>query len=238
MPQKNTLLIVCVLFLLMACVVAGALATNPWFLYGEKVAKVKSADNTKVIALVNGKPITQRDLDLAMLAENQKYEVQKQRYSQLQITEKTDEIKELMVPPKALTRNEVLMKLIDDEIMFQAAKEKGLAISQDEARNFMLDTRQTLYDIISGKIPDADRAHTIEQMNIIRQTIAGMGITEEQYWELTVPIYQKILSIGKLKKNILQGLPEKDRQDMKKVQQYLEEYKRFLRNNYQVEFIQ
>ncbi|MGB9814159.1 MAG: SurA N-terminal domain-containing protein [Thermovenabulum sp.] len=193
---------------------------------------LKNNINKEVIAKINGKEITQNDFNIALLFEQQKYKYQVQKYED----QKQFDDGNIFIPvPQKLSPQQILERLIDNEVLYQEAKSQGLEVSYAEAKEYMEETRKITNEILAGKLQVADREEFLKTENNLRQYIKGLGISEDEYWNQLIPIYQKYLSIGKLKAKILSSMPENDKKDPEKAHLYFEQYKNNLRKKYKIE---
>lgn len=102
-----------------------------------------------------------------------------------------------------LSEDEVLDRLVKEELYLQLAYEKGVAASLEEGRKMAHTNRQILY---------SQDPKTIE---IHHKLLDLMGITEDDYWNELSPVeYQKFISMENLMNLLLEeGLLKQDPQD-------------------------
>ncbi|TYP50345.1 SurA N-terminal domain-containing protein [Thermosediminibacter litoriperuensis] len=201
---------------------------NGWYSGGQKTA------NGEVIARIDGKEITEKDFEMALWVEEQKYEFQLKKYER----EKQHADENVLIPlPQRASPEQVLDRLIDNEVLYQEAKSQGLEVSYEEAKNYMEQVRKTTNDIMEGEIQVADREEFMESQKLIKQSIEKMGISEDEYWNRVVQAYQKSLAISRLKAKVLSSMPEEVRKDPEKVRLYFEQYAKDLRRKHKVEIL-
>ena len=222
------ILIILIIIILTAVVTADDL----WYQFGKQIANLKAEnENNPVVAKVNGKAITKRDLDIQEATLKFIYEEQLKEYNRF--SEKMN-----LSPPEKLTRNEILIKLINDEVLFLEAKEQGLEVSTDVAKKFIEDQRRMVNDVLTGKVEVANKNEVIESERNFEQYLKGLGISEDQYWEKAVLAYQKLLTKARLEKKLLSNLPApKTKEEIEKRHAYIEEYAKNLWKKYNVEIL-
>ncbi|GED34965.1 SurA N-terminal domain-containing protein [Brevibacillus centrosporus] len=100
-------------------------------------------------------------------------------------------------------RKEAINKIVEDTLLYNQAKKSNLMISKKEAIDFAKTQREQL-----EKAENAD-----EVKKSINNLIAGLGISEEQYWDsYVVEGYMKYNSIGKLRAEILKDVEDVNEQ--------------------------
>lgn len=154
--------------------------------------------------------ILKSDLDYAVKMERLKYEYQNQKYESAKQT-LGEEIRETnIVPPHELDSDQILNRLIENQILYQEAKARGLDVSYEKAEDYAKGVREIQQQIRSGEVSVLDMEELNQTKDIIKEYIDGMGVAEDEYWIMTVPIYQKALSIGNLKAEIISSVQNGD----------------------------
>ena len=88
-----------------------------------------------------------------------------------------------------LTKEEAKQKLINDRLLIQNAKKKGIVVSDEEVKQYIDESKQYQND-------------NPELAQPIYDYIAGLGITEDEYWNMMEPSIKERMYIGKLKKQL------------------------------------
>lgn len=244
---KKHILLMLISCLLLSCflyytVVMGydtKLDLKSWYLLGKEKAEIDSVNGNpdQVVAKVNDTEILKSKLDHAVKMEKLKYEYQQQKYEKAKqiLGESISETN--IVPPQEVDPDQILDRLIENEVLYQEAKAQGLDVSYEEAANYANEIRRIQQQIVSGEItvPNPEEYFLIQEM--ITQYIKGMGVTEDDYWAMTVPIYQKTLSIGKLKAKVISSMQKEDGEDANAFfEQYVKDLKKTLQNTNNEQF--
>ncbi|MCE5196254.1 MAG: hypothetical protein LLG09_03895 [Negativicutes bacterium] len=204
--KKRTLIIATTVMLVLASafVFLNANENTEYDWIAAETAMVRSdlLTNQKTIATVNGVGLPERELSRAVFNIEVLYKVELQKYRKLlaagQITQADYQQK-----ADALTRQKnetdvkekLLAEMIEDEIFYQAAVERGFSASEADAKAY--------YENVSSKLP-------AEQVEILSQYAKGLGLTFEEYaQEYILPRYQVKLTIGKLFSGLLEELKAK-----------------------------
>lgn len=115
-----------------------------------------------------------------------------------------------IVPPHELDSDRMLNRLIENQILYQEAKARGLDVSYEKAEDYAKKVQEIQQQIRSGEVSVLDIEEFNQTQDIIKKYIDGMGVTEDEYWIMTVPIYQKALSIGNLRAEIISSVQNGD----------------------------
>lgn len=118
------------------------------------------------------------------------------------VSQKTfDEYKESLNLAKndneKLTDKQVADKLIERELLYQEAQKQGLSLNEEEFK-------KTMDNVKSGIKNDT------EAYNQLKDYLTGRGMTEEEYWKIAEPIYQKAFLIGQYKKSLKEEFKKSD----------------------------
>ncbi|MDI6600433.1 MAG: SurA N-terminal domain-containing protein [Thermoanaerobacteraceae bacterium] len=227
--MKRKIIISMIVIAVVLAVAIGVFGADKWFNAGSKVKDISQDESLEVAAKVGGAEITKNDVDKMMAL----YELQEAQY---QTASAEAESKGLAVPPKKVwDYDSTLNKMIEDELLYQEAKSKGYEASTEEAQKYAEQTRETIQKIVSGEIDTPNRDDAIKSYNNLKEFIKGLGTTEDEYWKSLVPEYQRALTIGKLRKEILSGIPAEKRNDSEYVDSYMKSYIDKLEDKYKVE---
>jgi len=205
-----------------------------WFLLGREKIETANSNDNQVVAKVNDTEILKSDLDYAIKMEKLKFEYQKQKYESAKqyLGEEIHETN--IIPPQELDSDQILNRLIENEVIYQEAKAQSLDISWEEAENYAKKMRKTQQQIMSGELTVTDMEEYYQIQDMIKDYINGMGVTEDDYWAMTVPIYQKTLSIGKLKASVMSTIQEKNYENPN---EHYEQYIRDIKNQYKIQIL-
>lgn len=233
----SCLLLSCFLYCTVVIGFDNILDLKTWFLLDKEKAEIDSINDSadKIVAKVNDTEILKRDLDYAIRMEKLKYEYQLQKYERTKHIFGRESIRETNIaPPQELTPDQILNRLIENEVLYQEAKAQDLDVSYEEAEKYANEMRRIQQQIISGEttVPNREEYYLIQE--IITQYIKGMGITEDDYWALTVPIYQKTLSIGNLKAKVKSSMKKDGSED---ANAYFEQYVKDLKKQYNIQIM-
>lgn len=204
-----------------------------WFQLGRE--KTESLNDNQVVAKVNDIEILRSDLDHIIKMEKLKFEYQKQKYEEAKQSLGEDIHNTNIAPPQELDPDHILDRLIENEILYQEAKAQNLDISYEEAQKYANKMRKTQRQIMSGELTVSNIEEYYKIQEMTDQYIKGMDITENDYWDMAVPIYQKTLSIGNLKATIISSM-RKDSND-KNPDKHFEEYIQNVKNQYKIQIL-
>lgn len=114
-----------------------------------------------------------------------------------------------------LTKEQAKQKLINDKLLVQHAKDQGFAVSEEEVRQYIDESKQ--YQIDNPELAQP-----------IYDYIAGLGITEDEYWDMMEPSIKERMYIGKLKaqlkNNFEQQFSNKSSRSAVQFEQYIIQY--------------
>ena len=163
MKKAHYILIICV------CIIAilSGLAFAGVFSPGSDADIKENTDENKTLVSVNGTPISEKEFEEYKATAN----FEKEEYSD----------------------DELLQRLIEQQLLFGEAKSRGLSVSDMEISEAIASVRDML----------VDESNT-EARSFIEAYIAEHGITEEEYWESIRPAYERSLAIAKLQNELAQ----------------------------------
>lgn len=89
------------------------------------------------------------------------------------------------------TDKEVLDMIVERQLLHKQAEKEGITISDEQLNNAIEKMKQDLHN-------------DTQSYSDFKDYIAGLNITEEQYWEQSKPVYKKALAVGQLKSRLKQ----------------------------------
>lgn len=146
-----------------------------------------------VYALVNGRPVYQGQVERAMQTEALMYE------SSLQLIEiggylTEEEMAEYEAAYPPPTQEEVEQRLLRETLLTGLAEERGLSVTEEEAREYADNINETLEAMEAEG--DASAQYMLDSLEAYA---AGMGMTYEEYTEeILVPTWRDALLRDKL----------------------------------------
>ena len=90
---------------------------------------------------------------------------------------------------------EALARLIEDKVLLSEALKRGFGVSEEEARAYSEEVRKSM------NFPDVIGKEWFEDL------IKGMGVSEQEYWEMAPKGYQMILSVSNLMASLRKNIP-------------------------------
>ena len=198
----RTILIVCLVVLLGVASVFAANIKDIMFQLGEKTRELDN-EESDVIAVVDGAEILSKDLEILKVSSD--------------------------LAEREIDEAEALDKLIEKQLVYNAAIESGIKVSESEIDKIIKQTKQAL------KEDDAANAQHMEYID-------GLGISEEEYWKMVKPIYEKMLIMGEYKNNFIKKkfIEENSITDQKSIEEeyaeYFKEHVESLRDKAKIEY--
>jgi parvulin-like peptidyl-prolyl isomerase len=182
----RTTLIIGLIALIGIATVFAANLDDVMFQLGERTRELDE-DKGYVIAVVDGTEILSKDLEILKISSD--------------------------LAEKEVDEAEALDKLIEKQLVYNAAIESGIDVSDSEVDRIIEQTKQALEQDDDANAQQAEY-------------IAGLGISEEEYWEMVKPIYKKMLIMGKYKNSFIkeQFIKENNITDAKAIEQEYAEY--------------
>lgn len=192
--KKKLPIVVLIAILAVACV--GTVVTyaniqhSEFLLAGETAADTADGD---VYATVNGRPVYQGQVERAMQTEELMYE------SSLQLIEiggylTEEEMAEYEAAYPPPTQEEVEQRLLREALLTGLAEERGLSVTEEEAREYADNINETLEAMEAEG--DASAQYMLDSLETYA---AGMGMTYEEYTEeILVPTWRDALLRDKL----------------------------------------
>lgn len=157
---------------------------------GETAADTADGD---VYATVNGRPVYQGQVERAMQTEELMYE------SSLQLIEiggylTEEEMAEYEAAYPPPTQEEVEQRLLREALLTGLAEERGLSVTEEEAREYADNINDTLEEM--AEAGDAAAQYMLDSLETYA---AGMGMTYAEYTEeILVPTWRDALLRDKL----------------------------------------
>ena len=171
---------------------------RPVSLYFEKlkaarnriIETVKNINKDEAIVTVNGVPINHRLVLLstkfreisheAFLIDYENGEYEGGNFEQF--------VRDMFKEQEDGVLHSLLQGFIRRELLYQEAVRRGLGVTEEEAKDYTHQTRKGLYA--------ADNIDVVLEQHAI--TLAAFEMSEEEYWDWAVSLYQRGMSIGKL----------------------------------------
>ncbi len=152
-----------------------------------------STEEGNVYVTVNSKPIYQGEIDRAMQTEQLLYEASVELIEAGgYLTEEEMAEYEAAYPPP--TQEEVEQRLLREALLTGLAEERGLSVTEEEAREYADNINETLEAMAAEG--DASAQYMLDSMEAYA---AGMGMTYEEYTEeIVVPTWREELLREKL----------------------------------------
>ncbi len=232
---KKYLIIILLVILVVIFMIQSTLANNEFFSIGREIRSILNKKENKVLASVNGRHITQHDLDRAFILQNFLYKLQKEELEKNKQEGTFDQNHLTYAEPKPKTKDEVLQTLIEKEMLYLESMEQGCAATDEEVERQVEEQKKLYQDILDGKGELAKNQELVIMVKQMMKFAEGMGLTLEEYCEYMKPTIKKELSINRLRNKILQQLPDKERLDYNKSTQAMNEYIQKLYGKYKVE---
>jgi hypothetical protein len=233
--SKKCLIIILPIILAVIFTIQSTSANNEFFSVGKDIKSILNTQENKVLASVNGRNITQQDLDRAFILQNFLYELQKEEFEKIKQEGTFTQEQLTYMEPKPKTKDEVLQELIEKEMLYLESIEQGCAVSDEEVERHIEEQKKLYQDILDGKGELANNQETVIMVKQMMKFAEGMELTLEEYCEYMKPTIKKGLSINRLKNKILQQLPDKERLDYNKSTQAIKEYIETLYGKYKVQ---
>jgi len=127
------------------------------------------------------------------------------------------------------SKKEIIEKIVIDELLLQQAEQNNIVISDEELNSVL--------EQLKDNFPRDEEGY-----KNFKNTLNGMGISEDEYWDMARPVYKKVFTIGKFKNKILRqdflakntDIPEHEKND--KFEEYYLKYKKDLldKNNIEI----
>ena len=160
------LCMVLVLALGVACVVWANSGQYDFFGLGQKTAKVLQNDLSAEAQTDEGEiVITQKDIDLLKLK------------------------KDFLGLPD--DEQQMIDELVRQRVIFCEAEKLDLVMSREEAKQINLDIMAQAEQMLQSD-NEAERASAQQMMDYINAYIEGLGVTEEEYWDMAAEEYRQI----------------------------------------------
>ena len=172
---------------------------RPVSLYFEKlnaarnriIEAVTSINKDEAIVTVNGVPINHRLVLLSTKFREISNEVilidyENREYEQGNLEQL---VRDIFKEQEDGVLNSLLRGFIRRELLYQEAIRRGWGATEEEAQDYTQQTREGLY------AADDNTDVVLEQHAI---TLASFEMSEEEYWDWAVSLYQRGMSIGKL----------------------------------------
>lgn len=233
--KKIFFVVLAVLLISSAFISLNASSFGKSFLWGSQLKELKkeSKELDRVIARVNNVDIKERDLEAALLRQDTYSELQKDFNDMDELPNEYKAVK--------LSREEMLEKLILDKTLLLEAEKEGCQVSYDEAKKSVEENKKAINDILTGKITLEQDAREIfdKQYKCMEEFAQGLGMNMDEYWEYSITLSQKSLTIDKLKGKITESMPDEDKKDAKKVKEYINNFAKSKRNSdeYKIEIL-
>ena len=187
--KKKLCIVAIVGIVALAC--AGAAAAYANMPHGEFLRAGETAADTAdgdVYALVNGRPVYEGQVERAMQTEALMYE------SSLQLIEiggylTEEEMAEYEAAYPPSTQEEVEQRLLREALLTGLAEERGLSVTEEEAREYADNINDTLEEMAGAG--DAAAQYMLDSLEAYA---AGMGMTYAEYTEeILVPTWRDAL---------------------------------------------
>ena len=155
-----------ILFIGIGCTVLATTQSFDFFDLGQKTSNIlqNSSSNTSNI-LSNSDIITQKDIDLLRL---------KKEFLGLDDTE-----------------NEMINNLIRQRVIFKEADRLNLTINHDEAKKQIIDIMNQAEQLTQSE-NEAERTAAEQTLSFINSYIDGLGITQDEYFDLAAEEQREI----------------------------------------------
>ena len=187
--KKKLCIVAIVGIVALAC--AGAAAAYATMPHGEFLRAGETAADTAdgdVYATVNGRPVYEGQVERAMQTEALMYE------SSLQLIEiggylTEEEMAEYEAAYPPPTQEEVEQRLLREALLTGLAEERGLSVTEEEAREYADNINDTLEEM--AEAGDAAAQYMLDSLEAYA---AGMGMTYAEYTEeILVPTWRDAL---------------------------------------------
>ena len=202
MKKKTIILLIsAMLILVSAFVLLNANKNNEYNWISDETAAIREdlLSNQDNIATVNGVGLPERELLRRVFNVEILYKMELLKYKKmLAAGEITKGDYQQRVDALTKQKNEtdvkenLLLEMIEDEIAYQAATERGFLASDSEVEAY--------YKNISSKLP-------AEQIEVLTQYAKGLGMTLDAYvQDYILPLYKVKLTIGNMYTGLLEDL--------------------------------
>jgi hypothetical protein len=154
------------------------------------IETVKSINKDEAIVTVNGVPINHRLVLLSTKFREISHEVFLIDYENGKYEGGNFEqfVRDIFKEQEDGVLNSLLQGFIRRELLYQEAVRRGLGVTEEEAQDYTKQNREGLYA--------ADSIDEVLEQYAI--TLASFEMSEEEYWDWAVSLYQRGMSIGKL----------------------------------------
>ena len=154
------------------------------------IETVKSINKDEAIVTVNGVPINHRLVLLSTKFREISHEVFLIDYENGEYEGGNFEqfVRDIFKEQEQGVLNSLLQGFIRRELLYQEAVRRGLGVTEEEAQDYTQQTREGLYA--------ADNTDEFMEQHAI--TLAALEMSEEEYWDWAVSLYQRGMSVGKL----------------------------------------
>lgn len=225
--------IVCILIGFVFVLAREISLKNKWEFLGQKVSQIKKSDQDEVIAQVNDKKIYKKDLQIALMLENLKYETAQDLLKDL--PKDAQQITKVKATISKKTPREILNEMIEDEILFQQAQKEGEVFSKQEAEKYYNNVEKIIQNALSGNSQQNIDENSKKVLDFLQAYKKGLGLSDEEYKQQCILAYQKMFTISRyLSKKQEEDKTKNPSATQEDIEKYIKELKSSLRGKSKV----
>lgn len=206
--------------LLVAILLVGS-GSMGWFIYQNHTEKVDAASNQQEpfhqFTKENQKINSEKTRDFIQINGNTYKNTEFDKFkARKQLFQKLKNQQQPKAQARTLSDNQIRQQFVERKALLDAAKTQHVQVSKTEAKAYAEKVRKAL-----NQSNDPDTQQVKSYNEDVRKSL---GLSEDEYWnDFAVPMYQELLSIGKLKQQFFHSAEWKNK-DYNTVQKAWNQY--------------